>query len=143
MNNMENYRHKVMYYETDMMGLTHHSNYIRFMEEARVDFLEKGGWPYQKLESMGIFSPVIEVNCRFKTPTTFSDVIEIEVGVEEYGGARLRVKYRMKNSRGETVCEGFSEHCFTDRSGRPIRLRNVCPEFDRWLREMANGACER
>ena len=65
------YRHKVQYYETDKMGITHHSNYIRWMEEARVDFLEKEGWPYQRFEEEGLISPVISVECRYKKPTTF------------------------------------------------------------------------
>ena len=109
---MDIYRHKVMYYETDKMGVTHHSNYIRFMEEARVDYLEKLGYPYEKLEELKIMSPVIGVECRFKTPSTFSNILEISVYIEEYKGARLRVGYLMKNERGETVCEAGSEHCF-------------------------------
>ena len=60
---MEAYKHKVCYYETDKMGITHHSNYIRWMEEARVDFLEKIGFGYDKLEEMGIMSPVIGIEC--------------------------------------------------------------------------------
>ena len=47
---MEKYIHKVQYYETDKMGITHHSNYIRWMEEARINYLEQNGWPYDKLE---------------------------------------------------------------------------------------------
>ena len=43
---MKAYQHKVQYYETDKMGITHHSNYIRWMEEARIDFLEQLGWNY-------------------------------------------------------------------------------------------------
>lgn len=49
------------------MGITHHSNYIRWMEEARVAFLKEIGWDYAKLEEMGIISPVIDVQCQYKT----------------------------------------------------------------------------
>ena len=55
---MTPYVHQVQYYETDRMGITHHSNYIRWMEEARVDFLRQIGWGYDRLEAMGIVSPV-------------------------------------------------------------------------------------
>ena len=51
------YRHIVQYYETDKMGITHHSNYIRWMEEARIDFLSQIGWSYAKLEEEGIIFP--------------------------------------------------------------------------------------
>lgn len=58
------YIHTVQYYETDKMGITHHSNYIRWMEEARIDFLAQMGWDYVKLESLGIVSPVTAVECK-------------------------------------------------------------------------------
>ena len=79
---MEKYIHKVNYYETDKMGITHHSNYIRWMEEARIDFLEQIGLGYKKLEEDGIISPVIHVECDYKLPTTFDDKIEIDVAVD-------------------------------------------------------------
>ena len=66
------YTHKVQYYETDKMGITHHSNYIRWMEEARIDFLEKSGFSYDKLEKDGIISPVYrsanyaQTECQFR-----------------------------------------------------------------------------
>lgn len=128
-----------MYYETDKMGITHHSNYIRFMEEARVDFLEQIGWPYEKLEALGVSSPVIGINCEFKSPTTFSDVIGIEVYIAEFGGARLKIGYTMKNSSGKVVCEAQSAHCFLTSSGRPIRLARELPEFAKALEDIFAG----
>ena len=73
------YTHKVKYYETDKMGVTHHSNYIRWMEEARIEFLDKIGFSYYKLEEDGIMSPVIGIECDYKATTTFDDEVEIEV----------------------------------------------------------------
>lgn len=68
---MKPYIHQVQYYETDRMGITHHSNYIRWMEEARVAFLEELGWGYAKLEEMGIISPVTKAACEFKRRRPF------------------------------------------------------------------------
>ena len=90
---MKKYIHKVNYYETDKMGVTHHSNYIRWMEEARIDYLNQIGLGYKKLEEEGIISPVIHVECDYKVPTTFDDKIEIEVKIEEFKGVKLRLKY--------------------------------------------------
>ncbi len=66
------------------MQVTHHSNYIRWMEEARIDFLRRIGWDYARLEDEGIISPVVGVTCRYKSPTTFSDEVEISVKVKEF-----------------------------------------------------------
>ena len=122
------YTHKVQYYETDKMGITHHSNYVRWMEEARVAYLAEVGWPYDKLESMGVISPVVGVNVSYKKTTTFSDVVTIDVGVDEFKGVRLRMKYLMKNEQDEIVCEAHSEHAFLDKDGVPIRLKKVFPK---------------
>lgn len=101
---MSKYIHRVNYYETDKMGITHHSNYIRFMEEARMNFLSEIGYPMIRLEKEGITSPVVSVNCEYKHTTTYSDEIEIEVALEKYTGVKLFLSYTMRNSNtGETV----------------------------------------
>ncbi|MCI8654878.1 MAG: acyl-CoA thioesterase [Clostridia bacterium] len=136
---MEKYIHKVHYYETDKMGITHHSNYIRWMEEARVDYLEKIGWGYDKLEELGIGSPVIGIKCDYKNSTKFNDNIEIEVKIKEYKGVRMTITYEMKNKEtNQIVLIGESRHCFTNQEGKPIILKKQCPEFD----EVFNGLCE-
>ena len=136
---MEIYRHKVQYYETDKMGITHHSNYIRWMEEARVDFLAQIGWNYERLEEMGIVSPVTEITCKYKTATTFAEDVFISVTVEEFKGIRLKLRYEMKNADGELVCEAHSEHCFLNTSGRPIRMQKEYPELFETLSGLANA----
>lgn len=134
---MENYIHKVNYYETDKMGITHHSNYIRWMEEARVDFLDKIGFSYAKLEEDGIISPVIGVECDYKISTKFDDIISIETEVEEFKGVRLVIKYTMKNTKtNELVAIGRTKHCFLNSESKPIILKKVFPEFDKKLREL-------
>lgn len=132
------YIHRVQYYETDRMGVTHHSNYIRWMEEARIDFLEKIGWGYDRLEAMGIISPVVSVTGDYQSTTTFADEIVITVKAEEFKGVRLIVGYTMKKAAdGTQVFSGISSHCFQDQSGRLVRLHKVLPEFDQRLREIA------
>ncbi|MCQ2540256.1 MAG: acyl-CoA thioesterase [Acetatifactor sp.] len=123
------YRHIVQYYETDKMGITHHSNYIRWMEEARIDFLSQIGWSYAKLEEEGIISPVIGIECKYMQTTTFMDAVDIEVAVIEFKGVKLKLQYTMKNAEGKTVCESCSEHCFLNKQGLPVRLKKEYPLF--------------
>lgn len=130
---VKDYTHYVQYYETDKMGITHHSNYVRWMEEARVDYLRQIGWDYARLESEGIISPVVAVSCKYKHSTTFSDTVNIKVSLEEYTGIKLKIKYVMSNSKGETVCEGTSEHCFVSAEGRIIHIKKDYPAFHETL----------
>ena len=132
-------KHKVQYYETDRMGFTHHSNYVRWMEEARIDFMDQMGWGYQRFEDEGIISPVTAVECKYKHTTTFPETVNIEVSVEEFRSIKLRMKYVMKNGSGTVVCEAASEHCFLSRDGKFVRIDKEYPEFARLLTEMAEN----
>lgn len=132
------YLRKVHYHETDKMGITHHTNYIKWMEEARIDFLDQIGWSYARLEREGIISPVIGVECRYQHPTTFDDTVRIRVGVEEFKGVKLIIRYRMTNEKtGQVVLTGKTMHCFTTSEGRPLILKKQFPELDKTLRELA------
>lgn len=136
---MMEYIRKVNYHETDKMGITHHSNYIKWMEEARIHFLDQIGFGYAKLESDGIISPVIAVECQYKQPTTFDDEVCIAVSVEEFKGVRLTIRYVMTNNKtGDIVLTGTTKHCFVDGNGRPIILKKQFPEFDRALKAHMN-----
>ncbi len=128
------YTHTVQYYETDRMGITHHSNYVRWMEEARTHFLAAIGWDYAKIEATGIISPVVSVNCRYKRSTTFSDQVVITTKVADLDRVRLTLAYRMELN-DQLVCEGTSEHCFTNRAGKLLRLDRDLPDFYRALSE--------
>lgn len=134
---MNDYIRKVQYHETDKMGITHHSNYIKWMEEARVDFLEQIGFGYAKLESDGIISPVIGINCDYKRSTTFGDTISVKVQIEHFERLKLVIGYTMKNAEtDEIVAIGSSSHCFLNEAGRPILLSRQFPDFDAALKNL-------
>lgn len=135
---MNDYVRKVNYYETDKMGITHHSNYIRWMEEARIDFLEQIGCGYARLEKEGIISPVIGIECQYKHPTTFDDEVRIHVEIAEFKRIELVISYTITNNKtGELVLTGKTYHCFTNAEGRPIPLKRQFPELDGILRSLA------
>ena len=136
---MEKYKHIVQYYETDKMGIVHHSNYIRWMEEARVDFLSQIGWDFAKLEEMGIASPVTSLDCKYKTSCTFSDEVYITVKIEEFKGVRLKLYYEIKNKDDKVLCEAHSEHCFLNMEGKLLRLEKEYPDFHKALMDLMEG----
>lgn len=135
---MFEYRRKIHYYETDKMGITHHSNYVRFMEEARTAYMDELGCGYAKFESEGIISPVLSVNCQYKNTTTFDEEIGIAVSVKEYTGVKIKFKYVMTNTKtGTVVFIGESEHCFLDATRRPVIVRRKYPELDTLFKRLA------
>lgn len=126
------YTHKVNYYETDRMGITHHSNYVRIMEEARLELLDEIGCDYRKMEDEGVISPVISVNCNFKKSTTYMDEIAVKVRIKKFTGIRLDFQYEMINMKDNSVvCTAESEHCFVNDDFKPINLKKARPELYR------------
>lgn len=125
MDSMEPYRHEVKYYECDRMGVTHHSNYIRFMEEARIDWMDRLGYGFDRMEAEGVVSPVVSLSCKYKSTTTFKDIIEISIEVESLSELKISFAYTMR-CRGKVVCTASSTHCFLE-SGRPVVLARRFP----------------
>jgi len=134
---MNAYKHNVQYYETDKMGIVHHSNYIRWMEEARLDFFKNIGFDYLEFEKQGVISPVVGLNnIKYKRPSTVGDVVEIYITIKNYTGFILTVHYEMKKD-DIIIFEGDSEHCFLTPEGRIMKLGdNHFPELHKKLSEL-------
>ncbi len=125
------YEHHAKYYETDQMGIIHHSNYIKWMEEARMDLMEQMGLSYKQMEAMEIISPVLSISCDYHSMVHFDDVVVIETKLVKYNGIKMEVEYRMTDKEtGELRTTGRSSHCFLNHAGKPISLKRSYPELD-------------
>ncbi len=135
------FERKINYYETDRMGIVHHSNYIRFMEEGRCAWLESIDMPFEAMEEKGVTIPTLGVSCDYKHHVTFGDIIQIEMYTTEYNGVRMKVEYIIKNKEtGAVVMTGETRHCFTNRELRPINLKKYAPEFSDKFQKLLDEA---
>ena len=82
----------VRYYETDLMGIVHHSNYIRFFEYGRIKMLEEIGLPISEIEGQGVMLPVVSTFCTYKTPSRMGDTLRIVSSVESMPMAKMKIK---------------------------------------------------
>ena len=118
------YKREINYYETDKMGIVHHSNYIRFLEEARCKWLKELGISMNYLEENGHRIPTLEVNCQYKYHVTSGDIIIIKPIVTEYNGVRMTVSYEVREEKtGKEVINAWTKHCFTNMELRPINMK--------------------
>ena len=118
-----------LYYETDQMGIIHHSNYIRWFEEARLHYMKEIGLPYDALERMGIIIPVLSVECRYRLPVHYDETVRIYMSITKFNGGKMRVAYEVRDEQtGELRSEGASEHGFVDRDFKPVRMKLDYPE---------------
>ena len=83
------YCRKAQYHETDQMGIIHHSNYVKWMEEARIGYMSQMGFSYKKVEELGVISPVVEISVAYKKQVFFDDEIQVRVSIKKYNGISL------------------------------------------------------
>ncbi|MDD2430191.1 MAG: thioesterase family protein [Firmicutes bacterium] len=113
------------YYETDQMGVIHHSNYIRWFEEARLDLMNKMGFSYDKMEKVGIISPVISISCEYKSAVKFNDTVAVIPKIEFFNGVRMTVTYEVIDYKSnELRATGQSKHCFLSKETlKPVKMK--------------------
>lgn len=134
------YRHRVHYYETDQMGVVHHSNYIRWFEEARIFFMEQMNVSYRQMEESGISIPVLSVSCEYKTPTRFGDEVDIIPSILSFNGIKMTIGYRIEDAvTHELRVVGETGHCFVNHDFKPVTLKKADPEVFRIFSACLDG----
>jgi acyl-CoA thioester hydrolase len=138
------YEHKVQYYETDQMGIAHHSNYIRWMEEARVDLMQQLGITMAEMEANGFITPILSVSCEYKSMTKFYETVLIGIKAKTYNAVKLFLEYEMTDlATGKLRAVGSSSHCFLTKEGKPVSLKKCYPElhqaFEDYVRRTAEA----
>ena len=116
-------REKVRFVETDMMNVVHHSNYFRWFEMGRVEYMREAGVYLLDLIADGIVFPITDVSCQYRASARFDDWIVIETTMTALSRAKMVFQYRvLRESDGMLLAEGMTTNVFTDMSGRIIRL---------------------
>ena len=125
------YVRKAQYYETDQMGVIHHANYIRWFEEARVYFLEQIGFPYERVESMGITFAVLGLSCEYRAPVLFGDTVLVQTRLKTCSHSRMTMSYDITDrASGELRTTGETNHFyFRKEDARPVSLKKTIPEL--------------
>ena len=122
------YKRRNNYYETDQMGIIHHSNYIRFFEEARLYMMKEFDLDYAGLEEMGIIIPVMSVDCKYIKPLHYDEQIDIYTKITKFDGIKMDVEYEIYRD-GELCTTGKSGHCFLDKQLKPFRMKKLYPDL--------------
>lgn len=122
--NVTSYR--VIYGDTDQMGVVYYANYLRWFESGRSEWLRQIGLPYGEIEAQGFHFPVTEVSCRYAQSARYDEVVRIETELITLGRATFTFNYRISRENDDTLlATGSTRHACIDRTGRVSRLPKV------------------
>lgn len=112
---------RVIFGDTDQMGVVYYANYLRYFEAARAEYLRAQGRSYSDLERLGCALPVVEAHCRYRSPARYEDLLAIELEITELRGASMTFSYAIR--RDATLCaEGWTRHAVIGPTGKPRAL---------------------
>ena len=115
--------YRTIYGDTDQMGVVYYANYLRWFEKGRSEFLRQIGVPYSSVEEKGLHFPVIEVSCRYHSPSRYDDEITIETTLVSLGRATLNFNYRLYRKEDELiVATGWTKHACVDAEGQVTKI---------------------
>lgn len=133
-------REKVRFVETDMMGVVHHSNYFRWFEMARVEYLRQAGVLLNDLMADNIVFPITDVDCKYRMSAKFDDYILIEAVLTEVSKVKMVFTYRVvREHDGALLATGRTQNAFTNKQGKIIRLPDNY--FSRLSSPLSDGTC--
>ena len=113
---------RVLYGDTDAMGVAYYASYLKWFEIGRAEFFRRCGLNYRDVEKRGCFLPVYEAYCRYLKPAHYDDIIHIQTGFSFTGKARLRFDYRLLcKENGQLLAQGYTVHVCTDKNGRVLK----------------------
>ena len=125
---------RVQYYETDQMGVVHHSNYIRYFETGRTELMRRLGLCYKMLEDSGTVMPIANVEVRYFYPAYYDETLCIKSSVKEMPKARITFYYEIFNEQGKLLANGSTTLAFVNKATRrpqrvPEKMVQILSEY--------------
>ena len=119
----------VRYAETDKMGIAHHSVYPIWYEAARTEAIKEIGISYSKMESLGIMTPLAELNCKYLAPANYEDVLSVKVGISKLTPVRVIFEYQVYNAEKKLINTGSTMHAFVGKDLKPLNFKKIFPDL--------------
>ncbi len=113
---------RVLFADTDAMGIVYYANYLKWFEKGRVELMRRLGMAYRDLTGRGIHLPVTEATVRYLSPARYDDLLSIRAEIRGCKRASIAFGYRIENENGILLADGSTLHAFTDGEGKIVRI---------------------
>jgi acyl-CoA thioester hydrolase len=122
--NSTSIKQRVLFADTDKMGIVYHANYFRWFEALRGAYLRKRDRPYTVTEKEGIQLPLVECGMRYFKPASYEDLIEVKGWITEITSVQIRFEYDIFREK-DLLVHGFTRHAAINTKGNPTRIPKV------------------
>ncbi|HAO20217.1 MAG: thioesterase [Desulfobacteraceae bacterium IS3] len=112
---------RVIYADTDNMGIAYYANYLKWFEIGRTEMLRSLGFSYKDIEAKGIFLPVSEAFCKYIFPARYDDILTIETTPDSSVKAGMKFDYAIFNQEDRLIAKGYTKHPFVNADGKVVR----------------------
>ncbi len=112
---------RVIYADTDNMGIAYYANYLKWFEIGRTEMLRSLGFSYKDIEAKGIFLPVSEAFCKYIFPARYDDILTIETTPDSSVKAGMKFDYTILNQEDRLIAKGYTKHPFVNADGKVVR----------------------
>jgi acyl-CoA thioester hydrolase len=114
---------RVIYGDTDQMGVVYYANYFRYFELARSEYFRARGGSYRDVEARGLMLPVVEASCSYRAPARYEDVLHVKADITQMKRASLRFTYEVRREGHDAILvTGQTLHACVNKEGRPVAL---------------------
>ncbi|HHW01134.1 MAG TPA: acyl-CoA thioesterase [Clostridiaceae bacterium] len=121
---------KVRRSEIDKMLIVHHSDYLKWFEIGRRDYLRKAGIPHSEINRLGFYLPISEIECKFKSPAKYGDEVAVITKITSISCVKVVFEYRILNkANGRTLAVGKTIHAWTDKNIKPLNIEKAAPQI--------------
>lgn len=125
-------------FEIDKMGIAHHSNYPRWFEIGRSDYLKKAGIPSSTMNKQGFYLPLSEMECRFKSPAKFGDKVAVITRITLMTNVMVKFEYKIINEKSDKLlATGKTVHAWTGKDVMPLDIERAAPQIYTTLKTFA------
>jgi acyl-CoA thioester hydrolase len=125
-------------FEIDKMGIVHHSNYPKWFEIGRRDYLKKAGIPSSTINKQGFYLPLSEMECKFKSPAKFGDKVTVITRITFMSYVMVKFEYKITNEKsGKLLAVGKTVHAWTDKNLMPLNIEKAAPQIYTTLKKFA------
>jgi acyl-CoA thioester hydrolase len=116
-------RQRVIYGDTDQMGVVYYANYLRYFEHARNELFRAQGGTYRAFEEQGLMLPVVEAALNYRSPARYDDLLLIDTEISAASRVRLTFVYEVRREgEAQVLCDGYTVHACLTTGGKPARL---------------------